>query len=110
MIRAQGYETLAVDGQGIRFWGDDKYKVYMSNFANATWGGAVTGAATSDYNMYFRMTGGGTNRGFVFQSNSGKVAQIEGTGRIHTATGVRVANKFEMTYNSTEDSLDFVYG
>ena len=34
---------------------------------------------TSDYNIYFRMTGG-TNRGFVFQNNTTNVAQIDASG------------------------------
>jgi hypothetical protein len=110
-VRASEFDLDAVNGYGVRFWsGSDLFKIWMSGTTDGTWGGGVTGAATSDYNMYFKMAGGGTNRGFVFITNTGKVAQIEGTGRIHTAQGVRVANKFEMTYNSTEDSLDFVYG
>lgn len=109
-IRGRNSLIDAVNGYGVAFWASDNFKIYMSSTADATWGGQVTGAGTSDYNMYLRMTGGGTNRGFVFQTNAGKVAQIEGTGKINTAVGVRVANKFEMVYNSTEDSLDFVYG
>jgi hypothetical protein len=99
---------VAADGRGMRFWNSDLYKVYMSDSTNGTFGGAVSTAATSDFNMYFRMTGGGVNRGFVFQTNSGKVAQIEDSGKVHANGGYRTKN-YSMEYNTTEDSLDFIY-
>jgi hypothetical protein len=58
----------------------------MSATANTTWGGSAPGADTSDYNMYFQMSSGGTNRGFVFRNSSGPAsafAQIDGTGRAY---------------------------
>jgi plasmid maintenance system killer protein len=67
------------DGRGIRFWDSEEFKIYMSSSGNATWGGRLD--STSDFNMYFRMTGG-TNRGFVFQNNTTNVAQIDGGGNI----------------------------
>lgn len=67
------------DGKGVRFWGNDNYKIYMSSAANGTWGRRVNGDTTSDYNMYFRMTGG-TNRGFVFRNDTNNVAGIDASG------------------------------
>ncbi|WP_299765224.1 tail fiber domain-containing protein [uncultured Dokdonia sp.] len=67
------------DGKGVRFWGHDNYKIYMSSATNGTWGGRVSGDTTSDYNMYFRMTGG-TNRGFVFKNDHNEVAGIDASG------------------------------
>lgn len=58
----------AQHGYGIRFWDSDSYKIYMSG-ATQTGAGRVTGDTTSDYNMYFRMTGA-TNRGFAFQTST----------------------------------------
>lgn len=66
-------------GKGFRFWGSDSYKVYMSSSTDGTWGGRVNGETTSDYNMYFRMTGG-TNRGFVFKNDHNEVAGIDASG------------------------------
>ena len=69
-------------GRGVRFWDSDSYKIHMSGSSQTTWGGRVGGETTSDYNMYFTMTGG-TNRGWVFknvQSTSGAVAGIDASG------------------------------
>ena len=49
----------------------------MSAWNDATYGGRLD--ATSDYNMYFSMTGG-TNRGFVFRQGTTPVAQIDASG------------------------------
>ena len=72
----------AGDGRGVRFWDSDSYKIWMSATTNSTWGGRLD--STSDYNMYFRMTGG-TNRGFVFQNSTTEVMQIQSDGTILTA-------------------------
>lgn len=95
-------------GRGYRFWNNDGYKIYMSSVNDSTWGGRMD--TTSDYNMYFRMSGG-TNRGFVFENGTGTngaVAQIEGNGKIHAKGGYKTGN-FEIQHNTTEDSLDFIY-
>jgi hypothetical protein len=72
----------AGDGRGIRFWDTDSYKIWMSASSNSTWGGRLD--TSSDYNMYFRMSGG-TNRGFVFQNSTTEVMQIQSDGTILTA-------------------------
>ena len=75
---------VANNGNGIRFWNSSSYSMYMSSTADATWGGAVTGAATSDYNIYFQNSSGGTNRGWVFRDSSGADKfQITGAGNVH---------------------------
>jgi hypothetical protein len=81
-----GYSISSGDGKGFRFWNDDSYKIYMSSTANATWGGRTSGETTSDYNMYFRMSGG-TNRGFVFRNGTTNVAGIDATGRVYSSDG-----------------------
>jgi len=70
---------VAGHGRGLRFWDSDSYKIYMSaSTGYANYGGRRD--STSDYNMYFRMTGG-TNRGWVFQSTTtNAVAQIDAAG------------------------------
>jgi hypothetical protein len=58
------------------------YTIGMSTSTDTTNGGRVAGETTSDYNMYFTMSGG-TNRGFVFRnsnSSSGVVAGIDASG------------------------------
>ena len=69
----------ASDGRGLRFWDSDSYKIYMSAVSSTTWGGRVGGEPNSDYNMYFRMSGG-TNRGFVFRNGTNNVAGIDASG------------------------------
>ena len=76
-------------GRGLRFWDSDSYKIWMSSATDGTWGGRLD--STSDYNMYFRMTGG-TNRGFVFQNSTTEVFQIESTGQVRTASNNIYAN------------------
>ena len=81
-VQAINFQAIAGHGYGYRFWASDSYKIYMSSTGNGTWGGRVAGETTSDYNMYFRMTGG-TNRGFVFSAGSAgttKVAGIDASG------------------------------
>ena len=73
----------AADGRGLRFWDSDSYKIYMSNATNGTWGGRLDG---SDYNMYFRMTGG-TTRGFVFLNNRTVRCHINGNGDLYLNGG-----------------------
>lgn len=67
-------------GKGVKFWGSEFYKIYMSPSTDASWGGRLD--STSDYNMYFRMSSG-TNRGFVFLNDRTPVAQIDATGKIY---------------------------
>lgn len=69
------------NGQGIKFWNSNNTKIYMSATADAIFGSDVTGAATSDYNMYFKMAGG-TNRGFVFRNDLKSLVQIENDGSL----------------------------
>jgi fibronectin-binding autotransporter adhesin len=89
---AANYTVSSVDGNGLGFWGSTSaYKIHMSLQSNATWGGRLD--TTSDYNMYFRMSGG-TNRGFVFQNgttSTASVAQIDGVGNIYAKGIVDVA-------------------
>lgn len=49
----------------------------MSVSSDPTWGGRLD--TTSDYNIYFKMGGGGTNRGFVFRNDTIPLAQIDST-------------------------------
>lgn len=81
--RAYEWQLHAGAGYGVRFWGgSSSYSIQMSESGNGTWGGRVAGETTSDYNMYFTMTGG-TNRGFVFRnsvSSGGAVAGIDAGG------------------------------
>lgn len=70
----------AMDGLGLQFWGSDAYKIYMSATGVALLGGRLD--STSDYNMYFKMTGA-TNRGFVFKRDNTPVAQIDASGNLY---------------------------
>lgn len=97
------------DGRGIRFWDSDDYKISMSSVGNNTFGGRIAGETTSDYNMYFKMSGG-NNRGFVFKNNANIVAGIDGDGNIRAKGCLTVGdNKAQIKYNSNTESMDFVF-
>ena len=70
----------ATNGNGVRFFGNPAYTIYMSAIGDATHGGRMD--ATSDFNMYFKMNQT-NNRGFVFMSNTTPVAQIDGGGNLY---------------------------
>ncbi len=80
-----GYSVRSGDGRGLRFWGSDNYKIYMSKYDNGTWGDYLS--SFGDYNMYFRMSGG-ADRGFVFRNDTTAVAQIWRGGLRLGTTGV----------------------
>ena len=65
-------KTAATEGFGYGLWNSTPitYGTLMSASTNVTFGGRNTGETTSDYNMYFTMSGG-INRGFVFRSAYG---------------------------------------
>jgi hypothetical protein len=76
-VNGINFSTDPTNGHGFRFWNSESYKIYMSQSADATWGGRY-GEAVSDYNMYFKMSG--TNRGFVFMNGTTELLDINPTG------------------------------
>ena len=87
-ISANNFLTNSGNGNGLAFWGlATSYSVEMSGATDATWGGRITTTllsdTTSDYNMYFNMSGG-TNRGWSFKSGNGGtvLANIDAAGNI----------------------------
>jgi len=80
-VYANQVYLLAGNSYRFRFWGgSDNYAIGMSSGGDSTYGGRLD--TTSDYNMYFTMSGG-TNRGFVFRNSnaaSGSIAQIDASG------------------------------
>jgi hypothetical protein len=90
----------AGDGKGFRFWNSDNYKIWMSSAGAASVGGRIAGDTTSDYNMYFRMAGGGTNRGYVFETdNANKIFAINPNG-VRSNVGVTIAGALQATTKS----------
>ena len=90
-VGAVNFNVDAGNLNGLRFWnGSSSYRIAMSA-SGASGAGRVTGETTSDYNMYFKMTGA-TNRGFVFQNNTTNVAGIDASGNIRTV-GQIIADK-----------------
>jgi len=84
----------------LRFWDSNSYKIWMSSTGDATWGGRLD--STSDYNMYFRMTGG-TNRGFVFKNSTTNVFQIESTGQLRVASNNIYAGNANIVWHAGND-------
>ena len=93
-IKTNGnFQTSGVNGQGLRFWDSaDGYRIHMSQTSDATWGGQVSGAGASDYNMYFRMTGG-TNRGFVWLNYRTPIMQLEANGNLTAIGNIKAIGK-----------------
>lgn len=93
------------DGFGIRFWNSDMYAIYMSA---ANTDGRMTGETSSDYNMYFKMSDNGQNRGFTFMNGNTPTAYITNQGHMMLKKGVTGGdNKFTIDYNNDTESIDF---
>jgi len=98
-----GFSCIPGNGRGLRLWNSDSYKIYMSSYSDGTWGGRLDNA--SDYNMYFKMSGG-TNRGWYFKNTTtGKGVHIVGNGDI-IAQGKIEATEIKV---STAPGADFVF-
>ncbi len=84
-VAARNLTIEAGDGQGIGFWGGTgtvlggSYAIAMASQGNGN-AGRHSLDSTSDYNMYFKMSGG-TDRGFVFKNSGSNVAAITKSGR-----------------------------
>lgn len=86
------FQSVAGDGNGFRFWQNNiDFSISMGSSA---WGGRAPGETTSDYNMYFRMSGG-SNRGFVFKDGATSVAGIDSSGFLRTAQGANIGGNLE---------------
>lgn len=75
---ASSYRTTAASGNGIGFWNSSP-QTYGHYMGLASTYGRVTGETTSDYNQYFEMNGG-TNRGYVFDTDNVKLFAINPNG------------------------------
>lgn len=99
LVTVDNLKISAANERGISFWGADEYKIYMSQTSHAS-GGTVSGAAASDYNMYFRMNDM-SNRGFIFKAGTKAIAQVEGSGVFRT-TGHMFANGSQVLRQADE--------
>ncbi|NPD47899.1 hypothetical protein [Lentimicrobium sp. S6] len=98
-MESNKYSLRPGHGNGLNFWNTTAYSIYMSRTLDGTYGGRLD--ATSDYNMYFKMTSG-INRGFVFKSGNTPVAQIDGSGNL-ILEGTTKTTGFQMTNGSALD-------
>ena len=102
------YKVDSGDGFGLRFWnGSSSYSIYMSTAANATYGGELV--TTSDYNMYFVMSGG-DNRGFVFCNGlQGEYFHITPTD-VYSSAHIRVRDGHSfIAYSTGNDKYIQIY-
>jgi hypothetical protein len=99
-VAARNLTIEAGDGQGIGFWGGTgtvlggSYAIAMSSQGNGN-AGRMNFETTSDYNMYFKMSGG-TNRGFVFKNGTSKVLNIDGSGHLRANSVISSNNRQAM--------------
>jgi len=108
-VGAVNFNVDAGNLNGLRFWnGSGSYRIAMS--ASGTSGaGRVSGETTSDYNMYFKMTGG-TNRGFVFQSDTANRVGIDASGNVRTVANVEADYlKANRLYSAKDGSSGHFY-
>jgi len=98
-----GTMVFAADaGCGLRFWNNSNNSIHVATTSDTTWGGSVSGAATSDYNMYFKMATG-TNRGFVFLSGSTPRLQIDASGNVFCTGTVQNAHYNDLAERFEKD-------
>jgi hypothetical protein len=91
------FDVTSGNGYGLRFWnGSESYKIYMANHG-ASGAGRVDGETTSDYNMYYRMTGG-TNRGFVWQNNTTNIGGLDASGNFRVKGDVVAYTTSDIRY------------
>jgi hypothetical protein len=108
-VGAVNFNVDAGNLNGLRFWnGSGSYRIAMSA-SGESGAGRVSGETTSDYNMYFKMTGG-TNRGFVFQSDTANRVGIDASGNVRTVANVE-ANylKANRLYSAKDGSSGHFY-
>ena len=88
-----GVQIASGDGKGYKFWdSSENYKISMASAG----GGGRYSETTSDYNMYFNMGGGGTNRGFQFLSSGSPFASLTPSGgfRVNAPVWANGESKF----------------
>jgi len=91
---------------GIRFWESTSYQIYMAPYGQS---GAGRLVGDSDYNMYFRMTGG-TNRGFAFQSSTGTPFFHVTPSDVYCSATLRVRDAHSlMIYSAGNDKYFQIY-
>ena len=93
VLTQNNFDIAIGNGKGIKFWDSEDYKIFMSESIYQSGGRLDT---TSDYNMYFKMSGG-TNRGFAFKNGNNVVTQIEGSGIIRTIDDIYSKNSRVLT-------------
>jgi hypothetical protein len=99
-------QTTGTDG-GISLFNGTSYVTSYGLAFRTTANQGIHGYVTGDWATYFFMDNA-ASRGWIFKNaTSGPVASIDNTGRAYMKS-YRTGN-FEMVYNSTENSLDFVY-
>lgn len=85
---------------GYRFGNSDNYKIFLGLTSNY---GSLE--ASSDKNMYFKISGG-TNRGFVFKSDTKALAQIDADGKLYTVSSIYSAGSKVLTEASEGHKTD----
>ena len=113
-LSATTYTTAATTGNGYGFWTSsaNTYGIQMSQAADVTYGGRVSGETTSDYNMYFAMGSGGTNRGWNFKlsGTTTVVTGIDASGNIRTIGSLTAISKSFLIDHPTKPDMKLQYG
>lgn len=111
VVAAKGLRVSQSDGSsgyGLSLYGTSTPQEYGIYFGKtATYG--THGSVTSDWATYFGMNSGASTRGWVFRRQDGCVASISGAGNLQLNGTATVGGHAKMTYDSTNECLNFAF-
>lgn len=101
-------QTDGVSGYGIALYSNATPQTYGLWFGKTSTYG-THGSVTSDWATYFGMNSGATTRGWVFRREDGCAASISGAGNLHLNGTATIGSHAKMTYDSTNECLNFAF-
>ena len=104
-VSANNYLVTAADGNGIKFWGSDSYKISMGV------GGLYQYGPVTDYSIKTQMNSGSTGRGFTWgRDGIAPIAAIDSTSGNMQIAGTMTAASFSGPMSGTLSSANVSAG